>query len=187
MFPLGPFLGKSFATSISPWLVTTEALRPFRTSAMRRPEGDPPPMLYLLDDADQASGGLCIDLEVRFSSERMRLDGLPPETAIVSNSEHLYWTPAQMVAHHTSNGCDLQSGNLIGTGTISGPQPDQLGSFLELTEGGRRPVEFGNGETRAFLEDGDTIELHGVCRREGFVPIGFGACSGTVSPANKPD
>ncbi len=183
MVPLGPFLGKNFGTTISPWVVTTEALRPFRIPAMPRPPGDPRPLDYLWDDTDQAKGGLTIDLEVRFSSEAMRRDGLAPEVVITSNAEHLYWTPAQMVAHHAIGGCDLQPGDLIGTGTISGPRPDQLSSFLELTAGGTRPFTLGNGETRTWLEDGDMVELHGTCRRDGFVPIGFGPCAGTILPA----
>ncbi len=183
MVPLGPFLGKNFGTTISPWVVTAEALRPFRIPAMARPAGDPRPLDYLWADADQVTGGLAIDLEVRFSSETMRRDGLPPKVVISSSAEHLYWTPAQMVAHHASGGCDLQPGDLIGTGTISGPEPDQLSSFLELTEGGKRPFTLGNGEIRTYLEDGDMIELHGTCRRDGFVPIGFGPCTGTILPA----
>ena len=183
MVPLGPFLGKNFGTTISPWIVTAEALRPFRIPAMARPQGDPRPLDYLWDDIDQATGGLAIDLEVRFSTAAMRDQGRTAEVVITSNAKHLYWTPAQMVAHHTAGGCDLRTGDLIGSGTISGPTPNQLSSFLELTDGGTQAFALGNGETRTYLEDGDQVELHGTCRREGFVPIGFGPCVGTILPA----
>ena len=183
MVPLGPFLAKNFCTTISPWVLTAEALKPFRVAAMARDEADPQPLAYLRSDADQAAGGLGVALEVRLSTARMRADGRSPEIIITSDARHLYWTPAQMVAHHTSGGCDLRAGDLIGTGTISGPTPDQLSSLLELTEGGRRPFTLCSGESRTFLEDGDLVELSGWCRRAGFRSIGFGPCGGVVAPA----
>ncbi len=180
MFPLGPFLSKSFATTVSPWVVTADALAPFRVSAMQRPDGDPAPLPYLFDEADRAGGGVDVALSVMISTEQMRRDREPPVRILTSNARHLYWTPAQMVAHHTSNGCDLVAGDLIGTGTISGPSPHELGSLLELTAGGQKPISLPNGEQRAFLSDGDEIEFTGRCARDGFVSIGFGACTGRI-------
>ncbi|MGO1079590.1 fumarylacetoacetase [Inquilinus sp. CA228] len=182
MFPLGPFLGKSFSTTVSPWVITADALLPFRASAMVRPEGDPAPLDHLLDGADQESGGLDVELTVWLSTARMRAEGQEPATIITSNARHLYWTPAQMVAHHSSNGCNLLPGDLLGTGTISGPTRAQLSSLLELTMGGSEPVTLPNGEQRGFLSDGDEITFTARCRRDGFVPIGFGACTGTIIP-----
>ena len=183
MFPLGPFLGKNFSTSISPWIVTADALRPFRAPAMARPPGDPQPLAYLSDPGDQEAGGIDIELDVRLATPSMRREGMAAEIVIRSNARHLYWTPAQMVAHHSCGGCNLLPGDLIGTGTISGPTREQLSSFLELTGGGAHPFSLGNGEMRTYLQDGDTAELHGTCRRAGFVSIGFGSCSGTILPA----
>lgn len=184
MFPLGPFLSKSFATSVSPWVVTADALAPFRVAAMDRSENDPQPLDYLRDPQDQASGGLDIKLKVLMSTARMRRDGQTMAEILSSNARYLYWTPAQMVAHHTVNGCNLQSGDLIGTGTISGPSNEQLSSMLELTAAGTRPVTLPNGESRGFLADGDEIIFKARCEREGFVPIGFGACAGTIAEAS---
>jgi fumarylacetoacetase len=155
MFPLGPFLSKSFATTVSPWVVTVDALEPFRVAAMPRPEGDPAPLPYLFDEADQQSGGVDVALSVGLSTERMRAEAIAAEEILTSNARHLYWTPAQMIAHHTINGCNLMPGDLIGTGTISGPAEHELGSLLELTVGGDRPVGLPNGESRTFLQDGD--------------------------------
>jgi fumarylacetoacetase len=180
MFPLGPFLSKSFATTVSPWVVTTDALAPFRVPAMARLEGDPTPLPYLFDAEDQASGGLDVALSVLLQTDKMRAANERPVEIISSNARHLYWTPAQMVAHHTVNGCNLLPGDLIGTGTISGPETSQLSSMLELTAGGSRPVTLPSGEQRAFLLDGDEITLRGRCYRDGFASIGFGACTGTV-------
>jgi fumarylacetoacetase len=180
MYPLGPFLSKSFATSVSPWVVTADALAPFRVPAMARPEGDPRPLHYLFDQGDQDSGGLDVDLQVLFLTERMREKNEPPTKILTSNARHLYWTPAQMVAHHTVNGCNLQAGDLIGTGTISGPSDAELSSMLELTLAGSRPITLPNGETRSFLLDGDEVTFRGRCQRGGFVPIGFGACVGAI-------
>jgi fumarylacetoacetase len=181
MFPLGPFLSKNFGTMISPWVVTADALRPFRVQAMRRDTGDPQPLGYLVDDADQRHGGLDVELSVGLRSQQMRQQGIAEVEILQSNARHLYWTPAQMVAHHTSGGCNMESGDLLGTGTISGPQPDQLSSLLELTFGGTRPVLLPGGEQRAFLEDGDEVVFRGKCRREGFVSIGFGEARGLIN------
>ena len=182
-FPLGPFLSKSFATTISPWVVTTDALRPFRVPAMSRGDDEPEPLAYLSDAEDQQNGGLSIELAVHLQTAHMRAAGSPAELLVRSNAKHLYWTPAQMVAHHTSNGCDLQAGDVIGTGTISGPNPEQSGSLLELTEDGRKMIKLANGEERGYLEDGDEITFTAKCVRDGFKPIGFGDCTGRVAPA----
>lgn len=183
MFPLGPFLSKSFATSVSPWVVTADALAPFRVPAMDRPHGDPQPLDYLRDLDDQAAGGLDIDLKVFLSTASMRSRGESAVEILTSNARHLYWTPAQMVAHHTVNGCNLQPGDLIGTGTISGPRDDELSSMLELTAAGTRPIKLPNGEIRGFLADGDEITFKGRCQRENFASIGFGSCTGVVMEA----
>ncbi|MCO7611188.1 fumarylacetoacetase [Pseudomonas chlororaphis] len=181
--PLGPFLSKSFITSISPWVVTAEALEPFRQAQAPRPEGDPQPLPYLLDKRDQAAGGFDIELEVLLITQAMREQGLPAHRLTLSNTQYMYWTVAQMVAHHSVNGCQLQAGDLFGSGTLSGPQSGQFGSLLEITEGGKKPIELASGEVRKFLEDGDEIILRGRCRRDGFASIGFGECRGTVQPA----
>lgn len=181
--PLGPFLSKSFITSISPWVVTAEALEPFRRAQPARPQGDPQPLPYLLDPRDQAGGGFDIELEVLLLTEAMAEQGLAPQRLTLSNTQHMYWTVAQMVAHHSVNGCQLQAGDLFGSGTLSGPKEGQFGSLLEITEGGKKPIELASGEVRKFLEDGDEIILRGRCRREGFASIGFGECRGKVVPA----
>ncbi|MBK5539132.1 fumarylacetoacetase [Pseudomonas sp. TH05] len=181
--PLGPFLSKSFITSISPWVVTAEALEPFRRAQPARPDGDPQPLPYLLDARDQAAGGFDIELEVLLTTAAMREQGLPAHRLTLSNTGYMYWTVAQMVAHHSVNGCQLQAGDLFGSGTLSGPENGQFGSLLEITEGGKKPIELPSGEVRKFLEDGDEIILRGRCRREGFASIGFGECRGTVLPA----
>jgi fumarylacetoacetase len=183
MEPLGPFLGKNFSTSISPWIVTAAALAPFRVPAMTREPGDPKPLPYLFDETDQREGGIDIDLEVLLTTETMRARGEAPHTVIRSNARYLYWTVAQMVAHHSSGGCNLLPGDLIGTGTISGPERDQLSSLLELTFAGREPCFLPNGETRGFLEDGDEVTFRARCRRPGHVSIGFGSCSGRIIPS----
>jgi fumarylacetoacetase len=181
--PLGPFLSKSFITSISPWVVTAEALEPFRKAQPARPAGDPQPLPYLLDTRDQATGGLDIELEVLLTTAAMREQNLPEHRLALSNTQHMYWTVAQLVAHHSVNGCQLQAGDLFGSGTLSGPQPGQYGSLLEITEGGKKPIELASGEVRKFLEDGDEIILRARCNREGFASIGFGECRGTVITA----
>jgi len=181
--PLGPFLSKSFITSISPWVVTAEALEPFRRAQPARPEGDPQPLPYLFDQRDQAAGGFDIELEVLLLTEGLREQNLPAHRLTLSNTQHMYWTVAQMVAHHSVNGCQLQAGDLFGSGTLSGPENGQFGSLLEITEGGKKPIELASGEVRKFLEDGDEIILRARCSREGFASIGFGECRGKVLPA----
>ncbi|MGY3484760.1 fumarylacetoacetase [Bradyrhizobium sp. USDA 4011] len=183
MYPLGPFLSKSFATAVSPWVVTADALAPFRVEALSRPAEDPRPLAYLFDSDDQARGGLDIDLRVHLSTEAMRKTNQPATEIISSNARYLYWTPAQMIAHHTINGCNLQPGDLIGTGTISGPSPVELSSMLELTNAGAKPVTLPNGEQRGFLLDGDEVTLSARCSRPGYVSIGFGSCIGRIEAA----
>ena len=178
--PLGPFLAKNFASSISPWVVTMEALAPFRVPAFGRTEGDPAPLPYLTDEADQAGGGIDVKLEVLLSSARMRAEGIAPQRISHSTLADLYWTPAQLLAHHTSNGCNLQPGDLLGSGTVSGDAKDARGCLLELTWRGADPIQLPSGESRRFLEDGDEVIMRGTCEREGFVHIGFGECRGII-------
>ncbi len=179
--PLGPFLAKNFASTVSPWIVTPEALAPFRIAQAPRPEGDPEPLAYLLDEGDQAQGAYDIALEVTIATRAMREAGTAPHRLSLSNARHLYWTAAQMVAHHASGGCNLRPGDLFGTGTISAPDESGFGSLLETTNGGRQPIELPSGETRRFLEDGDEVAFAGRCHRDGFAPIGFGACRATIA------
>jgi fumarylacetoacetase len=181
--PLGPFLAKNFATTISPWVVSLEALEPYRVPAMVRPEGDPGPLPYLQSQRDQRHGGFAITLEVWLATAKMRAKRQPPVRLSRSNMKDLYWTPAQMLTHHASNGCNLQSGDLLATGTVSGPTRDAVGCLLERTRRGAEPLELPNGETRKFLEDGDEVILRGWCEREGYPRIGFGECRGRVIPA----
>ena len=178
--PLGPFLSKSFATTLSPWVITAEALAPFRCAQAPRPEGDPQPLAYLLDANDQQQGALDIELEVLLLTPLMRDAGLGPQRIGLSNTQHMYWTMAQMVTHHAVNGCQLRPGDLMGTGTLSGPEPGQYGSLLEITEGGKRALILANGEERRFLLDGDEIILRARCYRDGLAPIGFGECRARI-------
>ena len=178
--PLGPFLAKSFHTTVSPWIVTAEALAPFRTAQPPRPQGDPAPLPYLWDAADQAGGALGLELAVEITTPQMRAHGRAPHRLGQAPADALYWTVAQLLAHHTSNGCDLRPGDLLGTGTISGPGADACGSLLELTEAGQAPVTLPGGETRRFLEDGDEIDLVAFARRPGYRSIGFGPCRARV-------
>jgi len=182
--PLGPFLAKNFMTTISPWIITPEALSPFRLAQAPRPEGDPRPLPYLWDEADQTQGALKLSLEVLIETAEMRARSLPPFPLSHSEARHMYWTPAQLLTHHASNGCNLQTGDLLGTGTISGPSPDSAGSLLELSEGGKKPVTLPTNETRAFLEDGDALILRARTDADGFAGIGFGECRGRILPAN---
>lgn len=182
--PLGPFLSKSFISTVSPWVVTAEALEPFRCAQPARPEGDPQPLAYLLDPRDQAGGAFDIELEVLLLTERMREQNLPAHRLTLSNTLSMYWTVAQMVAHHSVNGCQLQPGDLFGSGTLSGAKPGQFGSLLEITEGGKVPIELASGEVRRFLEDGDEIILRARCKRDGVASIGFGECRGKILPAH---
>jgi fumarylacetoacetase len=174
--PLGPFLAKNFATTVSPWIVTAEALEPFRVAQSPRPEGDPSPLSYLLDEADQQDGALAIRIEVSLRTHAMRETSAAAFPLGRTVASHLYWTPAQLVTHHTVNGCDLAAGDLLGTGTISGPDDDARGSLMELTRGGRNPITLPDGETRTFLEDGDEVRMTGRAEREGYRTIGFGEC-----------
>jgi fumarylacetoacetase len=180
--PLGPFLAKNFATTVSPWIVTLEALAPFR-APFTRPEGDPQPLPYLDAPAVREHGMVDITLEVWLQTAAMREAGLPAERLSQSNFRDAYWAIAQLVAHHTVNGCNLGSGDLFGSGTISGPGAGQAGSLLELSRGGQQPLTLANGEMRTFLQDGDTVILRGYCERPGARRIGFGDCVGTVLPA----
>ncbi|MBK8530251.1 MAG: fumarylacetoacetase [Rubrivivax sp.] len=180
--PLGPFLAKNFSTMVSPWIVSFEALAPFRRP-FTRPAGDPQPLPYLDSEFNREAGALDIRLEVWLQTARMRELGLPAQRLSHSNALDAYWTPAQLVAHHTSNGCNLATGDLLGTGTLSGPLPAQGGSLLELSAGGRQPLALPGGETRCFLEDGDTVTLRAFCAAPGAVRIGLGSVSGTVLPA----
>ena len=181
--PLGPFLSKNFASSVSPWVVSAEALQPFAMAQPPRPAGDPQPLPYLFDARDQAGGAFDIELEVLLLTAAMREQGLPAQRIALSNTRHMYWTVAQMVAHHSVGGCKLQPGDLFGSGTLSGPQPDQFGSLLESTFGGKQPIELHSGERRTFLEDGDEVIMRARCRREGYASIGFGECRGVLLPA----
>ena len=183
--PLGPFLAKSFATSLSPWVVTAEALAPYRVPAFARPEGDPAPLPHLDHADDRARGGIDLRLEVLLSSKRMRDEGKEPMVVSRSNLRDLYWTLAQMVAHHTSNGCNLRSGDLIASGTVSGREKEERGCLLERTWRGSEPLTLPTGEARRFLEDGDEVVFRGHCAREGFARIGFGECRGVVVPGTK--
>jgi fumarylacetoacetase len=178
--PLGPFLAKSFATSISPWVVTVEALAPFRVPAFPRPEGDPRPLPHLRDEEDGAHGGVDLRLEVLLSSEAMRQQGRPPVTVSRSNMRDLYWTMGQMVAHHSSNGCNLRPGDLIASGTVSGPERESRGCLLERTWRGEEPLILPTSEERRFLEDGDEVIFRGDCERDGYARIGLGDCRGVV-------
>jgi fumarylacetoacetase len=182
--PLGPFLGKSFATSVSPWVVTMEALAPFRAPAFARPEGDPAPLPYLFDSGDQEDGGLDIALEVSLLSAQMREAGIAPVVLGRSNFRDIYWTMAQMLTHHASNGCNLRAGDLLASGTVSGADKTARGCLLELTSRGKDPVTLPTGEQRKFLEDGDEVILRGFCERDGFRRIGLGSCRGTILPAS---
>lgn len=181
--PLGPFLSKNFASTLSPWIVTLDALEPFRRP-MVRPEGDPAPLAYLDAPGNRERGAFDIELEVWLQTEAMRAAGLAGDLLARTNfADAAYWTVAQLVAHHTMNGCSLSMGDLFGSGTLSGPQPEQAGSLLELTQGGKRPMTLSNGESRTFLEDGDTVVLRGSCRGDGRRRIGFGECRATVHRA----
>ena len=182
--PLGPFLAKNFQTSISPWVVSPDALMPFRRSMPSRPEGDPEPLAYLADEEDQQSGALGIELEVSLVTDKMRKAGVEP--CLLSKGEAasaMYWSAAQIVTHHASNGCNLQPGDLIGTGTLSTDDETGLGSLLEISKGGKKPLSLPNGETRSFLEDGDELTLAARCGDDGAVGIGFGRCTGRILPS----
>jgi fumarylacetoacetase len=181
--PLGPFLAKSFGTTISPWIVTPEAMAPFRAAQPPRPEADPAPLPHLWDQADQRAGALDLELEAALLTAAMRERGDPPLRIALSHARHMYWTAAQMVAHHTSGGCDLRPGDLFGSGTISAPGAAGLASLLEATKAGAERLRLPSGETRGFLQDGDEIILRAHARRDGAITIGFGECRAMILPA----
>ena len=182
--PLGPFLAKNFLTSVSAWIVSPQALAPFRKSMPQRPEGDPQPLPYLDDAEDRERGGLGIQLEVTLTTEQMRRQGAAPHILSRGSADAaMYWSAAQIVAHHTANGCNLNPGDLIGTGTLSTDGDAGLGSLLEISRGGKQPIELPSGEARSFLEDGDEVILRAWCEGEGAARIGFGECVGRVVPA----
>jgi fumarylacetoacetase len=182
--PLGPFLAKNFASTISPWIVTTEALASYRIN-FSHPKEDPQPLAYLTSDANSQHGGFDISLECLIQTDKMRSAG--EEAAKLSNSsfKYSYWTVAQMVTHHTVNGCAMNPGDLLGSGTQSGPEHEEAGSLLELSRGGKDVITLPNGETRTFLEDGDAIVMRGYCEKDCAVRIGFGEVVGTVLPAKE--
>ena len=180
--PLGPFLAKNFATTVSPWVVTLEALAPYRVPFMR-PAEDPQPLAYLDSPENRSRGALDIRLEVGLQTPRMREAGVAAATICRTSYRHAYWTLAQLLAHHTVNGCNLQPGDLLGSGTLSGPTPGEAGALIELTAGGKQPLTLPGGEQRVFLEDGDTVILRGWCEAPGAARIGLGECVGTVLPA----
>jgi fumarylacetoacetase len=183
--PLGPFLAKNFLTSVSPWIVSLQALTPFRKPMPPRPAVDPQPLPYLDDAADKKNGALAIQLEVTLTTEQMRRQGIAPHILSRGSADAaMYWSVAQIVAHHSSNGCNLQPGDLIGTGTLSTDSAGGLGSLLEISQGGKRPLQLMTGEMRSFLEDGDEIMLKAWCEAEGAVRIGFGECVGRVVAAS---
>jgi fumarylacetoacetase len=180
--PLGPFLAKNFATTISPWIVTMEALAPYRVP-WTRPADDPQPLPYLESAENRAAGGIDLVIEAWIETARMRGAGSGPARLSHSSFRHSYWTVAQMIAHHTVGGCNLQPGDLVGSGTQSGPSADEAAAMIELTVGGKQPVSLPGGETRTFLEDGDAVILRGWCEKPGAARVGFGECRGLVLPA----
>jgi fumarylacetoacetase len=182
--PLGPFLAKSFATSISPWVVTLDALEPYRAAAPARPPGDPDLLPYLDDRNVRLSGTFDLRVEAWLTTAAMREAGTAPTRLSASNLRDLYWTPGQLLAHHTSNGCNLRPSDLLASGTVSGPTPDSRGCLLELAWRGTQPVRLPTGEERRFLEDGDEVTLRGYAIREGRPRIGLGECRGVVLPAS---
>lgn len=178
--PLGPFLAKSFSTTVSPWLVTMDALEPFRTRALERPSEHPKPLPHLYSEKDQERGGIDLHVEVLIQSKVMRESHIAPIRLSEGNFRDMYWTVAQMVAHHTSNGCNLRPGDLLASGTISGESESSRGSLLELTWGGKSPIKLPTGEERKFLEDGDEVIMRGWCERSGARRIGLGECRGMI-------
>lgn len=181
--PLGPFLAKNFHSTISAWVVTAEAMAPFRMAQPPRPTGDPRPLDYLWDEQDQAQGALSIQLEAFVSSARMRSAGMQPHRLSRGDASAMYWTAQQIVTHHASNGCNLMPGDLLGTGTLSGPTPDSFGSLMELSQGGKQAVILPTGEERRFIEDGDEILMRATAVADGRISIGFGECRAIVEPA----
>ena len=183
--PLGPFLAKNFATTISPWIVTMEAMAPYRQKMFQRPNGDPKPLEYLMSAAHEETGGLGINLEVAISTPEMRKNKNVPHVIGSPDFDGMYWSVFQMLTHHASGGCNFRPGDFYGSGTVSGTKKDQLGSLLEVTLGGKQAIEFPNGEKRTFLEDGDEVIMRAWCQKEGFVHIGFGECRSIILPASE--
>ena len=183
--PLGPFLSKNFATSISPWVVTLEALTPFRVPALPRSGSDPQLLPYLFNEMDRAFGGIDVAVEVFIRTEIMRQRGCDPLLLSRGNVRDLYWTLAQMLTHHASNGCNLRTGDLLASGTISGDSKDSRGCLLELTRRGEESIRLPTGELRAFLEDGDEVTMHARCVSSSGLRIGFGSCSGIIQRATE--
>lgn len=181
--PLGPFLAKSFATTISPWIVTMEALEPFRAPEFERPGGDPKPLPYLDSPHNQEAGGIDLQLDVYLRTDAMRQSGEDPVCVSHGSFRDMYWTVAQMVTHHSSNGCNLRAGDLLASGTVSGKSDDSRGCLLELTSRGQKPITLPGGEERRFLQDGDEVIIRGYCEREGAVRIGLGECRAVITPA----
>jgi len=182
--PLGPFLSKSFATSVSPWVITMEALAPFRCEAYVRPKSDPQPLPYLSSARNETEGGIDLRVEVLLSSAEMRSQGLKASRISFGSTKETYWTIAQLVAHHTSNGCNLCPGDLLASGTVSGSQEGSQGCLLEMTQRGAYPLKLPTGEQRSFLLDGDEVIFRGHCERQGYKSIGLGECTGLVLPAS---
>ncbi|WP_125784050.1 fumarylacetoacetase [Pseudoalteromonas rubra] len=180
--PLGPFLAKNFASTVSPWIVTTEALAPYRTN-WHRDEQDPQPLDYLESAQNRESGAFDIQMDVLLETAKMREANAAPSKLSESSFKHSYWTVAQMVTHHTVNGCNFLPGDMLGSGTQSGPEHEEAGSLLELSRGGKETITLDNGEERKFLEDGDKVIMRGWCEANGFVRIGFGSVEGTILPA----
>lgn len=178
--PLGPFLAKNFATTVSPWVVTTEAVEPFRVPAFFRPPGDPRPLPYLQSESDEKEGGLDLTIEVFIRTMIMREGGLRPTPISRGSFSDMYWTSAQMLAHHASNGCNLRTGDVIASGTVSGPDEGTQGCLLEITRRGAVPLVLPSGEERRFLHDGDEVILRGYFERDGFARVGMGECSGRI-------
>jgi fumarylacetoacetase len=183
--PLGPFLAKSFATTMSPWIVTMEALAPYRVPAFNRPDGDPEPLPYLHSPDDQQHGGIDVTVEAQLSTPLMREQGIAPARLSRGTFQDMYWTIAQLLTHHASNGCNLRASDLLASGTVSGPARESRGCLLELTWRGKEPIQLPTGETRRFLQDGDEVMIRGYCTRDGFARIGLGECSGVVLPVNE--
>jgi fumarylacetoacetase len=183
--PLGPFLAKNFATTVSPWVITWEALEPYRVPAFFRPPSDPQPLAYLSSEKDRNEGGLDLNIEVYIRSMLMREGRLRPFRLSQASLADMYWTPAQMLAHHASNGCSLRAGDLFASGTVSGPDAGSQGSMLELTRRGAEPVSLPTGEERKFLHDGDEIILRAYFQREGAARIGLGECAGLIVASSK--
>jgi fumarylacetoacetase len=181
--PLGPFLSKSFATTVSPWVVTLEALAPFRCPAFQRAEGDPLPLPYLSSSLDASLGGIDLTVEVLLRSAQMREAGMEPFRLSRASFKQMYWTLAQMLTHQSSNGCNLRPGDLLASGTVSNAEAGSQGCLLEITQRGSKPVELPTGEVRAFLCDGDEVILRGYCEKEGYAKVGFGECRSIVLPA----